>query len=77
MIAFTDINSIPYGQIAKQANKFFLKKNRKKRKEKKKVERILYKQRVNTLIKILNKLFQKNFDTIFMRRVMLDIQNFL
>ena len=35
MIAFTDINSIPYGQIAKQANKFFLKKNRKKRKEKK------------------------------------------
>ena len=57
MIAFTDINSIPYGQIAKQANKFFLKKNRKKRKEKKKVERILYKQRVNTLIKILNKLF--------------------
>ena len=77
MIAFTDINSIPYGQIAKQANKFFLKKNRKKRKEKKKVERILYKKRVNTLLKILNKLFQKNFDTIFMRRVMLDIQNFL
>ena len=77
MIAFTDINSIPYGQIAKQANKFFLKKKKKRkeknRKEKKKVERILYKQRVNTLITILNKLFQKNFDTIFMRRVMLDI----